>query len=147
AAESALAKLSPDPMAGMIGTSTAQKLLKTPDASQAFSKAVATNLASQLEKKAGYSIQYQILAKLQWSIGDKDAAKASAAKAVELAKSPEGAKTRTPVAPFEKFAEALGKDEMPTDEQFSGWLRESRPQARQAATVVPKETTPKKKTE
>lgn len=147
AAESALAKLSPDPMAGMIGTSTAQKLLKTPDASQAFSKAVATNLASQLEKKAGYSIQYQILAKLQWSIGDKDAAKASAAKAVEIAKSPEGAKTRTPVAPFEKFAEALGKDEMPTDEQFSGWLRESRPQARQAATVVPKETTPKKKTE
>ncbi|RYD41376.1 MAG: redoxin domain-containing protein [Verrucomicrobiaceae bacterium] len=102
AAESSLAKLSADPMAGMIVTSTAQKLLQMPEAPEAFSKTVATNLASQLEKKAGYSIQYQILAKLQWSIGDKDAAKASALKAVEVAKSPEGEKSRTPVAHHSK---------------------------------------------
>jgi thiol-disulfide isomerase/thioredoxin len=146
-AESNLAKLSADPMAGMIVTSTAQKLLQLPEAPESFRKTVATSLASQLEKKGSYSIQYQILAKLQWSFGDKDAAKASALKAVELAKSPEGEKSHTPVAPFEKFAEALAKDEMPTDQEFSGWLRESMPQARPAATVVPKEATPKEKAE
>ena len=41
-----------------------------------------------------------------------------------------------PVAPFERFAEALKKGEMPTDEEFTGWLREAMP-ARPAAKIAP----------
>ncbi len=132
AAESALAKLSESPMAGTVVISAAQKLNQLPDAPESFRKTVATSLAKQLEK-SGHAIYFQILAKLQWSLGDKDAAKASAKRAVEWTKSPEGAKTKIPSAPFEKFAEALEKGEMPTDEQMSGWMREAMPQ-----TVAPK---------
>jgi len=146
AAESSLAKLSTDAMAGMIVTSTAQKLTKQPDVPESFRKTVANTLSTQLEK-SGNSLQFQILAKLQWSFGDKDAAKASAQKAVEWTKSPEGLKSRLSAAPFEKFAEALAKDEMPTDEQMTGWLRESVAQARPAEAVTPKEATPKEQTE
>jgi len=83
-------------------------------------------------------VQLQVLAKLQWSVGDKDAAKATAKRAVEWTKSEENAKYKLPAAPFEKFAEALEKGEMPTDEQVSGWMREAMPQqARPADPVVP----------
>ena len=137
AAESALAKLAGDPTTAMVVVSTAQKLIQLPDAPESFRKSVATAMAKQLEK-TGHPMQLQILAKLQWSLGDKDAAKASAKSAVEWTKSPANAKSQLPAAPFEKFAEALDKGEMPTDEQFSGWLRESMPQARPAATIAPK---------
>ena len=137
-AESTLAKLAGDPNTAMIVTATAQKLSQLPDAPESFRKAVATTLAKQLEK-GGHAMQFQILAKTQWLAGDKDAAKASIKRSVEWTKAPENAKSQLPSAPFEKFAEALDKDELPTDEQFSGWMRESMPQtARPAATIAPK---------
>jgi thiol-disulfide isomerase/thioredoxin len=137
AAESTLAKLAGDPTTAMAVTSTAQKLGKLPEAPESFRKAVATALSKQLEKTA-HPMQLQILAKIQWSVGEKDAAKASIKRAVEWTKDPANAKTQLSSAAFEKFAEALDKDEMPTDEQFSEWYRESMPKARQAATVAPK---------
>jgi thiol-disulfide isomerase/thioredoxin len=137
AAESSLAKLAGDPTTAMVVTSTAQKLNQLPDAPESFRKAVATTMAKQLEKNA-HPMQLQVLAKLQWSVGDKDAAKATAKRAVDWTKGPDNAKSQLPSAPFEKFAEALDKDELPTDEQMTGWLRESMPQARPAATVAPK---------
>jgi len=137
-AESSLAKLADNPIAGMVVTSTAQKLNQLPDAPESFRKTVAISLAKQLEKNA-HPMQFQILAKLQWSLGDKDAAKASAKRAVEWIKSPENAKNPIPAAPFEKFSEALESGEMPTDAQVSGWMREAMPQATPAAKIAPKE--------
>jgi thiol-disulfide isomerase/thioredoxin len=137
AAESSLAKLAGDPTTAMVVMSTAQKLTQMPDAPESFRKSVTATMAKQLEK-TGHPMQLQVLAKLQWSIGDKDAAKATAKRAADWTKSPENARGQLPPAPFEKFSEALDKGEMPTDEQFSGWLRESMPTARPAATVAPK---------
>jgi thiol-disulfide isomerase/thioredoxin len=137
-AESSLAKLAENPAAGMVVASTARQLNQLPDAPESFRKTVATSLAKQLEKN-GHPLQLQILARLQWSLGDKDAAKATAKRAVEWTKAPENAKSPIPAAPFEKFSEALEKGEMPTDEQINGWMREAMPQqARPAATVAPK---------
>lgn len=137
-AESALGKLAGDPMFGMVITSTAQKINQMPEVPETLRKAVATSLAKQLEK-SGHAMQFLILAKLQWSLGDKDAAKASAKRAVEWTKSPEGSKTGISSAPFEKFSEALEKGDLPSDAQLTDWLRESMPQAPPAGKIAPKE--------
>ena len=137
ALEPALAKLAETPDGGMVLTSTAQKLNHLPDAPESFRKSVAAGMAKQLETK-GHPVQFQILAKLQWSLGDKDAAKATAKRSVEWVKAPENAKSNIPAAPFEKFAEALEKGEMPTDEQMRGWMTEAMPQATPATKIAPK---------
>ncbi|MCW1886113.1 TlpA family protein disulfide reductase [Luteolibacter flavescens] len=138
-AEAALAKLDGNPMAAMTVTSVAQAISKTPDVPESFKKSVISSFATLVEK-TGHAMQYQMLAKLQWSLGEKDAAKTSAAKAVEWTKSEKGVKAGIPSAPFEKFAEALDKDELPSDEQMTTWLRESLPkQAKPAAKITPKE--------
>ncbi|MEK7953154.1 TlpA disulfide reductase family protein [Luteolibacter soli] len=133
-AESSLAKLSSEPIAASVVTSTAQKITQTPDVPESFRKAVATTLAKQLEK-GGHPVQYHILAKVQWSLGDKEAAKATAKQAVEATKTPTG--NKIPSAPFEKFAEALEKDELPTDQQMTAWIREASPQTAPTGAVAP----------
>jgi hypothetical protein len=77
-----------------------------------------------------------LLAQLQWSLGEKEQATASAVRAAEMAKAPAAARSGFPAAPYDRFAEALKKGEMPTDEQFTGWVREAMP-PRPAAKVAP----------
>lgn len=134
-AESALAGMEGDPMLSMLIYSTARNLTKDPEAPAGFRKSVATRLAADIEKRPQPSLLHT-LAKLQWSLGEKEEAVASATRAAELAKSPGSAKTGFPATPFERFAEAVKKGEMPTDEQFTGWVREAMP-ARPAAKVEP----------
>ena len=133
--ESALAKLEGNPSFQLLAASAARALVGDPESPAGVRKAVATRFSTSLDKKA-YPTHLQLLARLQWSLGEKESAVATAARAAELAKSPESAKTGMPAAPFERFAEALKKGEMPTDEQFTGWVREAMP-ARPAAKVVP----------
>jgi thiol-disulfide isomerase/thioredoxin len=136
-AESAMTKLEGDPMLAMLVSSTARELANDPEAPAGFRKSVATRFAADIEKRPhpGY---LHILAKLQWSLGEKEEAVATAVRGAELAKSTAAAAARAgmPAAPYERFAEALKKGEMPTDEEFTGWLREAMP-ARPAAKVAP----------
>ena len=135
-AETAMTKLEGDPMLPMLVSSTARELAKDPEAPAGFRKSVATRFAADLEKRPQPSL-FHTLAKLQWSLGEKEEAVATAVRAAELAKtSSTAAKQPYPAAPFERFAEALKKGEMPTDEEFTGWLREALP-ARPAAKVAP----------
>ena len=135
AVESSLAKLEGNPSFQMLMSSAARDLLADPDAPAGIRKSVATRFAASLEKRSHPTL-LQLLAKLQWSLGEKEEAVASAGRAAELAKSPESLKSGFPAAPYERFAEALKKGEMPTDEEFTGWLREAMP-ARPAAKVAP----------
>jgi thiol-disulfide isomerase/thioredoxin len=134
-AESALAKMEGDPMLPSLVNSAARGLLKDPESPAGFRKSVATRFAADIEKRPHPSLLH-VLAKLQWSLGEKEEAVATAGRAAELAKSPESLKSGFPAAPYDRFAEALKKGEMPTDEQFTGWIREAMP-ARPAAKVAP----------
>jgi hypothetical protein len=78
------------------------------------------------------------LARLQWSIGEKDKAIANAKRALEFAKGPYGGKNAPPVA-YEKFLGALEKGDMPTRDQMKEWLREAKLEAK-AATPAPSKT-------
>jgi hypothetical protein len=131
-----MAKLEGDPMLTMLVNSTARELTKDPEAPAGFRKSVATRFAADIEKRPHPTLLHT-LAKLQWSLGEKETAVASAVRAAELAKTNSTAATQPfPAAPFERFAEALKKGEMPTDEEFTGWLREAMP-ARPAAKIAP----------
>jgi thiol-disulfide isomerase/thioredoxin len=135
-AETAMAKLEGDPMLPMLVNSTARELTKDPEAPAGFRKLIATRFAADIEKRPHPTLLHT-LAKLQWSLGEKETAVASAVRAAELAKTSATAATQPfPAAPFERFAEALKKGEMPTDEEFTGWLREAMP-ARPAAKIAP----------
>jgi thiol-disulfide isomerase/thioredoxin len=134
-AESAMAKLEGDPMLPMLVATTARTLVTKPDAPEGFRKSVATRLAADMDKRGNPSYLH-LLAKLQWSLGEKEEATASAVRAADMAKAPAAAKSGFPSAPYDRFAEALKKGEMPTDEQFTGWVREAMP-ARQAPQVAP----------
>jgi thiol-disulfide isomerase/thioredoxin len=134
-AESALAKLEGDPMRPMLIATTARTLVSKPDAPQGFRKTVATSLAAEMDQRGNPSYLH-LLAQLQWSLGEKEQATASAVRAAEMAKAPAAARSGFPAAPYDRFAEALKKGEMPTDEQFTGWVREAMP-PRPAAKVAP----------
>ena len=134
-AESALAKLEGDPMRPMLIATTARTLVSKPDAPQGFRKAVATSLAAEMDQRGNPSYLH-LLAQLQWSLGEKEQATASAVRAAEMAKAPAAARSGFPAAPYDRFAEALKKGEMPTNEQFTGWVREAMP-PRPAAKVAP----------
>jgi thiol-disulfide isomerase/thioredoxin len=137
AAESQLASLKDDPSTLMVLITTAQQLVKNPESPESFRCSVAERLEKQLEKN-GHVTYFHTLAKLQWSIGEKQVAAATAKRAVASLQANPAMARGIPAAPFEKFAESLEQGEMPTDEQFNGWLREAMP-ARPAARVVPKD--------
>jgi thiol-disulfide isomerase/thioredoxin len=134
-AESALAKLEGDPMRPMLIATTARTLVSKPDAPQGFRKTVATSLAAEMDQRGNPSYLH-LLAQLQWSLGEKEQATASAVRAAEMAKAPAAARSGFPAAPYDRFAEALKKGEMPTNEQFTGWVREAMP-PRPAAKIAP----------
>lgn len=135
--EASIAKLEADPMLPALVSSTARELVKDPGAPAGFRKSVATRFAADIEKRPHPSL-LQLLAKLQWSLGEKDEAVATAVRAAELARKSPASATRPgfPSAPYDRFADALKKGEMPSDEQFTGWVREAMP-AKPAAPVVP----------
>lgn len=107
------------------------------DAPPAFVEAVAVQFTTLIEKGSGPT-EMQMMSRLQWKLGKKDEAIASARSAVEKARDPKAARTGFPLAPFERFAAALEEGRMPTEAEFSGWVRESMPQRPQPAPAAPK---------
>jgi hypothetical protein len=138
AAEAALEEGKDDPMMGMHLYGCAIPLAENAESPASLRQAVAESLAKQLAK-GGHPAQMIPLAKLQWSLGEKDAAKATARRAVE-ATAATATRPATPAAPYERFAAALEKDEMPNQAEITGWIRESLPaDAKPAAKVAPKD--------
>ncbi|MES2569532.1 MAG: TlpA disulfide reductase family protein, partial [Verrucomicrobiota bacterium] len=124
AIEAASAKLSNHPMRGMLLMVLATKILKASDVPESLRKSVADDLAECLQKK-GDGFQYVSLVKLQWSLGEKESARATAKRAVDWAKTPAEKKPLPPAALFEKLAASLEKDELPTEQQTQAWLVEA----------------------
>jgi thiol-disulfide isomerase/thioredoxin len=94
-------------------------------------KQLAVGLAQQVDKaRQANPLDHITLASLQWRAGDHSGSLATARKCMELVKAlPEG---RFPLAPVEKFLRSLEGGALPSNQEFSGWLREAVP-ARAAA--------------
>lgn len=116
-----------------------QNAAKNESAPADLKKTVADRLAELLKDK-GQAYEYQTLARLQWTAGEKEAAVASAKRSVESAKELEAKMPSFPTKPYERFTEALEKGELPSVEQMNDWTREEL-QAKQAAAkqAAPKE--------
>ncbi len=87
---------------------------------------VTAKFVALTQGKAG-PMELQLISRLQWKLGKKEDALASARSALEKAKEAKAARAGFPVEPFEKFAAAIGEGKMPTNEEFSGWLQEAMP--------------------
>lgn len=138
-AEANLTTLAENPMRPMILMQTAAKAVANADVPESFRKTLVKELSGDMEKRKAGPFEYQTLARLQWSVGDKEAATASANLAEEGAKAAVAQNPKFPVAPFEKFAAKVKGGEMPTSEETTQWLREAMPaqQAAPAKAVTP----------
>ena len=111
-----------------------------PEVPAGFRKTIATELSSALEtNKQPFLVP--TLVKLQWDLGEKEAALASAKKGLEDARAASAKNAKFPVIPFERYVEALEKGTLPSDQDFSGWVREAT--AAPAVPATPAEATPK----
>jgi hypothetical protein len=144
-AQKTLPRLASNPKFGMFTLMVVDKVADSPEAPESFRKMVADDLATRLGNvKVAMSEQTYKLARLQWSIGEKDMAIANVKRSVELAKGTWGIKNRDPLAAYEKFLAALEKGEMPARDQMDGWMKEAKaaipPQEKPA--LPPRPTTP-----
>lgn len=103
-----------------------------------FRKVVADGLQKSMEGNKQVTLMVT-LSRLQWALDDKDAAKATAKDLATEAQKMAEKNPKFPIMPFEKFSEAVGKGEMPSEQDFNGWMREAMPAATPAVPVKPKE--------
>jgi thiol-disulfide isomerase/thioredoxin len=122
--EANVKSLAGDPMGRIMVSLAAQRSVKDEPAPESFRKMIAEELSKLLAEK-GQPYEFQTLTQVQWSLGDKEAAKASAGKAVESAKELQKTNPKFPTKPYERFAEAVAKGELPTNEQVAEWTREA----------------------
>ncbi|WP_265594787.1 TlpA disulfide reductase family protein [Haloferula sp. BvORR071] len=130
-AESQLGSLQGNPVAMAMVSKAATAALKD-DAPAGFRKTVATQLSDVLgQQKQPFLMP--TLAKLQWKLGEKEAAVTTSKQALEDARAVAAKSPTYPVLPFERFSAALEKGEMPSDEDFNNWMKEARTAAAGAA--------------
>ena len=123
AAETQITALHGSPSALMV-LAQASRAAAEPEVPAGFRKTVATELSAALEThKQPFLVPS--LVRLQWALGEKEAALASAKKGVEDARAAAAKNEKFPVIPFERLAEAVEKGEIPDDKTFSAWLREA----------------------
>lgn len=135
--ESSLAKMQDEPMFQMLVSNAATALINDPDSPAVLRKSVATQFATVLQTSPHPSYLL-LLSKLHWSLDEKEEAVAAAIRAAELANSPDSLQAGFPATPYERFAAALKKGQMPLDEEVTGWIREAMP-AGPAAQLEPAE--------
>ncbi|MCP5534302.1 MAG: TlpA family protein disulfide reductase [Akkermansiaceae bacterium] len=99
---------------------------------------VADALAEAIDAPNSHPLLPTQLARLQWVLGDKDAAIASAEKQVEVLKSPDAGRHRIPVEPSEKLVAAMKEGNLPSEKEFFSWMSAARAAAAPAAPAVPK---------
>lgn len=134
-AESQITAFHGQPSAIMV-LAQASRAAADPETPAGFRKTVATELEAALEtNKQPFLIP--ALVKIQWALGEKDAALASAKKGVEFARVALEKNDKFPVAPFERLVEAVEKGELPDDKTFSGWVRETSAATTPAVPATP----------
>jgi hypothetical protein len=113
------------PTDARLTTLPAKVLRKDSDYPAEVIKAIATKYATILDnpKLAANPLVHFSLASLQWKIGDKEVALASAKKAEESARNSQTGRP-LPTAPFERFTRSLEAGTPPTMEEFIGWVRD-----------------------
>ena len=109
------------------------KVADSPEAPESFRKMVAADLDKRFENRNAMADQRYGLARLQWSIGEKDKAIANAKVALEFSKGPWGVRNGFFPAAYERFLAALEKGEMPARDQMDGWMKEAKAAAKAAA--------------
>ena len=124
AVEAGLKEMKVDPSYRMMVAFAAQRSVKDDKAPEAFKKSIAEEFARIVEEK-GQPFEFQVLAGVQWARGEKEAATASAKRAAETAKVLGQNNKNFPVAPYERFAEAVERGELPSNEQVNEWTREA----------------------
>jgi thiol-disulfide isomerase/thioredoxin len=137
AAQTQIEGMKGDPNALTVMAQAARNALKG-ESPAGFRKVVAEGLAQALESNKQPYIMPQ-LARLQWSLDEKEAAVATAKSAADEARKMVEKNPKFPLLPFERFAAALEKGEMPTEQDFGGWMREAMPAATPAVPVKPRE--------
>ena len=129
-AENQITELRGKPSA-MIVLMQAARTASDPEVPAGFRKTVATELSGILEtSKQAFLVPS--LVKLEWALGEKEAALASAKKGVEYAREAAAKNAKFPVLPFERLVGAVEKGELPDDATFSGWIKEA-----SSATATP----------
>lgn len=126
--ESGLSKLDDSQRSLMVAFTIARGLPSDSAAPASLIKVLVTKLEPVLGPQSG-PMGGQLLAKLNWSAGNKEAAIAAAKKALEEAGSEVAKKRGISPVPYQKYLEALEKGTPPTDEEFSGWVRDSIPKS------------------
>lgn len=94
---------------------------------------VADALAEAVDGPNSHPLLPTQLARLQWILGDKDAAIASAEKQVEVLKSPDAERYRIPVEPSEKLVAAMKEGSLPSEKEFFSWMGAARAAAAEKA--------------
>lgn len=94
---------------------------------------VADALAEAIDGPNSHPLLLTQLARLQWILGDKEAAIASAEKQVEVLKSPDAERYRIPVEPSEKLVAAMKEGSLPSEKEFFGWMSAARAAAAEKA--------------
>ncbi|MBB5352276.1 thiol-disulfide isomerase/thioredoxin [Haloferula luteola] len=122
-AASALSKDAEKEQPAISMMSIAKRLVELPESPNSLRSTVAELFTKQLEAKTVHPLQYTVLSKLEWAMGEKDAAKASAQKALDWTHTPEGAEI--PSEPFEKLTKSLDEGVMPSDDQMQAWFQEA----------------------
>ncbi len=133
--EANLKELSGEPVGRMLVTQVASRATRDEALPEAFRKTMAAELGKSVEEK-GQPHEFQILARLQWQLGDKEAALAAAKKGAAAAEAARQANEKFPATPYQRFAESLEKGELPTNEQMGDWMREAMKPAAPAAEAA-----------
>ena len=133
--EANLKELSGEPVGRMLVTQVASRATRDEALPEAFRKTMAAELGKSVEEK-GQPHEFQILARLQWQLGDKEAALAAAKKGAAAAEAARQANEKFPAAPYQRFTESLEKGELPTNEQMGDWMREAMKPAAPAAEAA-----------
>lgn len=124
AVEANLNTLEGDPTRRMLVAFAAQRSAPDPNAPEAFKKSIAAEFAKLVEEN-GQPYEFQVLAGVQWALGDRDAALVYAKRAAETAKILGAKDENIPVTPYVRFAEAVERGELPSNAQVNEWTREA----------------------
>jgi hypothetical protein len=136
-AQTQIEELKGTPNALMVLSQAARNALKG-ETPAGFRKVVADGLENAMQSNKQPMLM-STLARLQWSLDEKKEAAATAKAAAEEARKAMEKNPKFPVLPFDRFAEAVEKGEMPTEQDFNNWMREAMPAATPAVPVKPKE--------
>lgn len=124
--ETAVTALPDAPVRPMLAFNVGRLAASEPSAPASLMKVLASQMAAFAESRnEPYTLQ--ILAKLQWRAGDKEAALASAKKSLAAANSDKYKSMKLNIAPFQSFLEGMQAGKLLSDQELSAAARQMAP--------------------